>query len=203
MAHDYPTIRRALFDPESLPGMTVLIHKQPDNIWRIDYQIDDDTNEDEALREDEIRAKVSAVLNDIGYDGPWELEWWSIYSANTLALDDYRDGRIFFVGDSAHIVPIFGVRGLNKRARRRGQYRMETWLGVTGQRPARPCLTAIRQNGAAPRWMFLRNASKSARFMTPNTHGWKLMRDAALVIGADPPVRRRTCEPASDDGLYL
>ena len=28
-------------------------------------------------------------------------------------IRDYRDENIFFVGDSAHIVPIFGVRGLN------------------------------------------------------------------------------------------
>ncbi len=60
-----------------------------------------------------MRASVAAVLTEIGYDGDWDLEWWSIYSANTLALDDYRDGRVFFIGDSAHIVPIFGVRGLN------------------------------------------------------------------------------------------
>ena len=39
MKHDYPTIRRALFDPDCRRDGTVLIHKQPDDIWRIDYQI--------------------------------------------------------------------------------------------------------------------------------------------------------------------
>ena len=34
-------------------------------------------------------------------------------AANTLCLDDYRHGRVFFIGDFAHIVPIFGARGLN------------------------------------------------------------------------------------------
>ncbi len=83
------------------------------NIWRIDYQLRDGEDEAEAIREEIVRASVAAVLDEIGYAGDWDLEWWSIYSANTLALADYRDGRVFFVGDSAHIVPIFGVRGLN------------------------------------------------------------------------------------------
>lgn len=97
MDHDYPTIRRALFDPQSRPGGTVLIHKQPDDIWRIDYQLEKDEPTEEALKEDTVRKSVTAVLKDIGYDGAWELEWWSVYSANTLALDDYRDGRVFLL----------------------------------------------------------------------------------------------------------
>ncbi|MEZ5716381.1 MAG: FAD-dependent monooxygenase [Paracoccaceae bacterium] len=113
MAHDYPTIRRALFDPDCRRGGTVLVHRQPDDIWRIDYQLRDGETAEEATREENVRASVASVLDEIGYTGAWELEWWSVYSANTLALDDYRDGRVFFIGDSAHIVPIFGVRGLN------------------------------------------------------------------------------------------
>ncbi|MEM9604713.1 MAG: FAD-dependent monooxygenase [Pseudomonadota bacterium] len=113
MAHDYPTIRRALFDPDCRRGGTVLIHKQPDNLWRIDYQLRDHESTEAAIAEETVRESVAAVLADIGFDGDWALEWWSVYTANTLALDDYRDGRVFFVGDSAHIVPIFGVRGLN------------------------------------------------------------------------------------------
>ena len=89
------------------------MHGQPDSIWRIDYQLGADETEYEALRADAIRVNGESVLADIDYHGTWELEWWSIYSANTLALEDYRDGRVFFIGDSAHIVPIFGVRGLN------------------------------------------------------------------------------------------
>ena len=34
--------RLAWFDPPSNPGSTILMHRQPDNIWRIDYQIADD-----------------------------------------------------------------------------------------------------------------------------------------------------------------
>ena len=30
-----------------------------------------------------------------------------------LCLERYRHGRVLFAGDAAHLVPIFGVRGLN------------------------------------------------------------------------------------------
>ena len=113
MDHDFPTERRAFFEPSGNPGGTVLIHKQPDDIWRVDYQLREGESEADALREENIRARVGAILADIGHTKPWELEWWSVYSANTLCLDDYRHGRVFFIGDAAHIVPIFGVRGLN------------------------------------------------------------------------------------------
>lgn len=79
MEHNYPTIRRALFDPSSRPGGTVLIHKEPDDFWRIDYQLHDDESAEEALQEETVRASVSAVLKDLEYEGSWELEWISGY----------------------------------------------------------------------------------------------------------------------------
>ena len=39
MDHDFPTERRAFFEPSGNPGGTVLIHKQPEDIWRVDYQL--------------------------------------------------------------------------------------------------------------------------------------------------------------------
>ena len=94
-------------------GSTGLIHRQPDDGWRIDSQLRDGEDPDAAIAEPEIRRRVQAILGDIGHTGAWELEWWSIYTANTLCLDEYRHGRVAFIGDAAHIVPIFGVRGLN------------------------------------------------------------------------------------------
>ena len=68
MDHDFPTERRAFFEPSGNPGGTVLIHKQPDNIWRVDYQLREGESEEEALREENIRARVGAILGDIGHD---------------------------------------------------------------------------------------------------------------------------------------
>ena len=110
---DFPTERRAFFDPSANPGATLLIHKQPEDIWRIDWQLQPGESEREALEESNIRAKLSAILDMLEEGDDWELEWWSIYKAFTLCLDNYRHGPFLFLGDAAHLVPIFGVRGLN------------------------------------------------------------------------------------------
>ena len=62
MDHDFPTERRAFFEPSGNPGGTVLIHKQPDDIWRVDYQLREGENEEEVLREENIRSRVGAIL---------------------------------------------------------------------------------------------------------------------------------------------
>ena len=181
MKHDYPTIRRALFDPACNPGGTVLIHRQPDDIWRVDYQLKEGESEEEATREENVREKVASILFDIGHKGPWALEWWSVYSANTLALDDYRKGPVFFIGDSAHIVPIFGVRGLNNGLADGENIGWKLARVINGE--AGPSLldSYTPERRGATLDVFA-NASKSARFMTPPSYGWSLMRNAALSL---------------------
>lgn len=186
MKFDHKVERFALFDPASRPGGTVLVHQQPDDIWRIDYQLRDGETEEEALKEDAIREGVAGVLADIRFDAPWELEWWSIYSANTLLLDDYRDGRVIFIGDSAHIVPIFGVRGLNNGIADAQNIGWKLAYVLEGY--AEPALldSYTPERRGATLDVFA-NASKSARFMTPPTRGWALMRDAALLLALKHP----------------
>lgn len=194
MQNDYPTIRRALFDPDCRRGGTVLVHKQPDDIWRIDYQLRDGEDEAEATREETVRASVSAVLRDIGHDSGWELEWWSVYSANTLALDDYRDGRVFFIGDSAHIVPIFGVRGLNNGLA--DAYDIAWKLAwVLRDKASAALLDSYTPERRGATLDVFANASKSARFMTPPSPGCELMRDAALNLALSHPFAGELANP--------
>lgn len=194
MEHDYPTIRRALFDPESRPGGTVLVHRQPDNIWRIDYQLREGESAEEATKEGNVRASVKAVLKDIGHTGDYDLEWWSVYSANTLALDDYRDGRVFFIGDSAHIVPIFGVRGLNNGladAQNIGWKLGWVLNGLAGEE----LLDSYTPERRGATLDVFANATKSTRFMTPPSHGWQVMRDAALSLALTQPYAGALANP--------
>lgn len=194
MDHDYPTIRRALFDPACRPGGTILIHRQPDNIWRIDYQLKPGESAEEATREDNVRASVASVLQEIGHTGDWDLEWWSVYSANTLALDDYRDGRVIFIGDSAHIVPIFGVRGLNNGladAQNIGWKLASVLNGLAGE----ALLDSYSPERRGATLDVFANASKSTRFMTPPTQGWQVMRDAALSLALDRPSMGQLANP--------
>ena len=194
MASTYPTERRAYFDPPANPGATVLIHKQPDDIWRVDYQLRDDEPESEALREDSIRRRVDAILRMIGERAAWELEWWSLYKAYSLALDDYRHGPVLFLGDAAHLVPIFGVRGLNSGL---ADAMNAAWkLAYVIHKLARQTLLdsySIERRGAT--LDVFSNAAKSTRFMTPPTRGYRLMRDAALSLAVHHEATRSLVDP--------
>ncbi|MEY2659428.1 MAG: hypothetical protein RLZZ123_600 [Pseudomonadota bacterium] len=189
-----PVERLALFDPDCRRGGTVLVHEQPDHIWRIDYQLRDGESEEEALQEASIRQSIAAVLADLGWTQAWELEWWSIYSANTLALDQYRDDRIFYIGDSAHIVPIFGVRGLNNGL---ADAQNIGWkLALVCQGLASECLLdsySPERRGAT--LDVFANAGKASRFMTPQTTGWAIMRDAALSLALRHPFAGEFANP--------
>jgi 3-(3-hydroxy-phenyl)propionate hydroxylase len=57
MEHDYPTERRAFFEPRSNPGGTVLVHRQPDSIWRVDYQLREGEDAEAAVEEGNIHAR--------------------------------------------------------------------------------------------------------------------------------------------------
>ena len=194
MKNPVPVERFALFDPDARPGSTVLVHQQPDDIWRIDYQLRDDEDEAEAMAEANIRAAVQRVLDECGYTAPWELEWWSVYSANTLLLDSYRHGRTIFIGDSAHIVPIFGVRGFNngvldgvnigwKLAWHLAGKADEAILDSYDHERRRATLDVIEKSG------------RSAQFMTPRTRGFTIMRDAALSLALDFPFASQFANP--------
>jgi 3-(3-hydroxy-phenyl)propionate hydroxylase len=191
---DYPTERRAFFDPPANPGSTVLIHKQPDDIWRIDYQLRDDEDPEQELEESRVRARIARILGMVGERGPWTLEWFSLYRAYMLSLDDYRCGRVLFGGDAAHLVPIFGVRGLNSGfadANNLGWKLAYVLRGWAGERLL-GSYTAERREATLETF---RNAGKSTRFMTPPSRGYRIMRQAALELAVEHPFTRPLVNP--------
>ncbi|MCG6656749.1 monooxygenase [Halomonas campisalis] len=179
---DFPTERRAFFHSHAMPDTTILVHKQPDDIWRIDYQLGPDEDPEQAVEEASIREKVGLIVREVMHEGDdWELEWWSLYKAYTLALDDYRHGRVLFIGDSAHLVPIFGVRGLNNGLADAANAGWKLACVLKGQAPDRLLDSYSPERRGATLDVFA-NAGKSTRFMTPPTRGYQLMRNAALAL---------------------
>ncbi|WP_104205354.1 FAD-dependent monooxygenase [Billgrantia saliphila] len=179
---DFPTERRAFFHSRALPDTTLLVHRQPDDIWRIDYQLGPDEDPEAAVEEHNIRARVDLIVRDVlGESDAWELEWWSLYKAHTLALDDYRHGRVLFIGDSAHLVPIFGVRGLNNGFADAANAGWKLAWVLQGRAPERLLDSYSPERRGATLDVFA-NAGKSTRFMTPPSRGYRLMRDAALTL---------------------
>lgn len=182
-----PTERRAWFDPHWHRGGTVLMHRQPDNIWRIDYQLRHDQDAEQAMTPEAVHAFVTRHLEAIGEGHlPWAVVWTSIYRAGAMTLDKYRHGRILFAGNSAHAMPIFGVRGLNsgfddadnlawKLAMVVRQVAPDTLLdSYSSER-----IEAFHNNAE--------NAIRSTEFMSPPSRGFDLMREASLSLALNNP----------------
>lgn len=177
-----PTERLAFFDPDWNRGNTVLMHREPGGIWRVDYQLPPGETPEQALAPDSLKQRIDAQLAMIGHAGtPWTLDWCSVYSARALTLPDYVHGRIVFVGDAAHLLPIFGVRGANTGFQ--DAQNLAWKLGLTVRGLAGPGLLASysHERVAAAREI-IGEAGKSTRFMTPPTRGYRLLRDAVLSL---------------------
>lgn len=177
-----PTERRAYFDPVWNPGNTILMHREPQGIWRMDYQLPPHESAEAALQPESLRERIQAQLDMIGFgDRPWTLDWSSVYSARTLTLPDYLHGRVLFAGDAAHLLPIFGVRGANTAFQDAQALGWQLAFVVRGW--ARPELLAnySRERVGAAREI-IDEAGKSTRFMTPPSAGFRLLRDAVLSL---------------------
>jgi len=130
MAADFPAERWFWFDPPFHPNQSVLLHQQPDGVWRIDFQLGWDADPVAERRPDKVIPRVQALL---GREAKFDLEWVSIYTFSCLRMEKFRHGRVLFAGDSAHGVSPFGARGANSGVqdadnaplRRAGE---DTWL---------------------------------------------------------------------------
>ena len=108
--HPLPAERRFWFDAAFHPNQSTLLHKQPDNVWRIDFQLDADADPDEEKKAHNIIPRVRSMLGD---DIEFELDWASVYTFRCRMMARLVHGRVIFAGDAAHQVSPFGARGGN------------------------------------------------------------------------------------------
>ncbi|QBF46290.1 FAD-dependent oxidoreductase [Janibacter limosus] len=202
-----PTERMVWFDPPSNPGSTVIMHRQPDDIWRIDYQLSPEDDADVETTEERIRERIAQHLawleRSVGVDGsgPWTLEWHGFYKARALALDDFVHGRLLFAGDAAHLVPIFGVRGLNS-----GMEDAETlaWMlaAVVHDDASDQLLQAYSRERHHAWQQNISNAGKSTLIMTPGTEGYRTTRDALLGLSLVRPEFSHLIDPRQSSATH-
>jgi 3-(3-hydroxy-phenyl)propionate hydroxylase len=177
-----PTERLAYFDPEWNPGNTILMHREPHGIWRVDYQLPPGETPADALQPESLKQRIDAQLAMIGHAGAkWEMDWNSVYSARTLTLPDYVQGRVIFTGDAAHLLPIFGVRGANTGFQDAQSLAWHLAFVVKGLAGERLLANHSAERVGAAREI-IDEAGKSTRFMAPPSRGFRLLRDAVLSL---------------------
>ena len=182
-----PTERLAFFDPTWNPGNTILMHREPHGIWRVDYQLPAGEDPEDALKPESLKARIDAQLEMIGFGGtPWEMDWSSVYSARALTLPNYVHGRVIFAGDAAHMLPIFGVRGANTGFQDAQALGWRLALVAKGAASTKLLDSYSSERVGAAREI-VEEAGKSTRFMAPPTRGFRLLRDAVLSLSLTQP----------------
>ncbi|WP_417587999.1 FAD-dependent oxidoreductase [Pararhodobacter oceanensis] len=205
MKADFPTERWFWFDPPSKAGASQLLHKQPDDVWRIDFQIGWDADRAEEMKEANIRKRVAQMIGD---DVEFELVWSSIYTFQCRRMTQFQDGRVIFAGDAAHQVSPFGARGANSGLQDADNLAWKLQLVLDGKAP--PALLASyddeRIHGAKENIL---NSTRATDFITPKSEVSRQFRDAVLTLSKDHDFARpfvnsgRLSVPCTYDGSAL
>ena len=187
MDADFPTERRYWFDPPFHPGQSALMHRQPDNVWRIDFQLGWDADPVAERQPERVIPRVRAML---GEDVPFELVWCSVYTFACMRMAHFRHGRVVFAGDAAHGVSPFGARGANSGVQDADNLAWKLHYVLSGLAPERLLDTyAVERERAADE--NIRHSTRSTDFVTPKSETSRVFRDAVLELARDHPFARR------------
>ncbi len=180
MRADFPTERWFWFDPPFHRNQSALLHKQPDDIWRIDLQLGWDADPEEERRPERVIPRVQAML---GPGVPFELEWVSVYKFRCRRLERFVHGRVVFVGDSAHQVSPFGARGGNGGVQDADNLGWKLAAVIQGE--ADPALIRTYDDERIPAAdENILNSTRATDFITPKTDAARAYRDAVLTLAA-------------------
>ncbi|SAL78648.1 FAD-dependent oxidoreductase [Caballeronia choica] len=187
MKASFPTERWFWFDPPFHRNQSVLLHRQPDNVWRIDFQLGWDADPVAEKQPERVIPRVKALL---GEDAEFELEWVSVYTFSCLRMGSFRHGRVLFAGDSAHGVSPFGARGANSGVQDADNLAWKLRLVVNGDAPPALLDTYASEREYAADENIL-NSTRATDFITPKSAVSRMFRDAALKLAKDAPFARR------------
>ncbi|MBL8806721.1 MAG: FAD-dependent oxidoreductase [Rhodospirillales bacterium] len=187
MKADFPPERWFWFEPPFHAGGSTLLHKQPDDLWRIDFQLGWNADPEAEKDPERVRSRVRAML---GPDAPFELEWVSVYTFQCRRLERFRHGRVLFAGDAAHQVSPFGARGANSGVQDADNLAWKLALVVDGLAPERLLDSYDSERTEAADENIL-NSTRATDFITPKNAASRVFRDATLELAREHAFARR------------
>ena len=186
MKAGFPPVRWFSFDPSYHRGYSTLLHRQPDDVWRLDFQLGWDADPEEEKQPENVIPRVRAML---GEDTEFELEWCSVYTFRCRRMERFRYGRTLFVGDAAHQVSPFGARGANSGIQDSDNLIWKLKLVMDGLAPARLLDTYSDERVFAADENIM-NSTRSTDFITPKSTVSRSFRDAVLELSRNLPFAR-------------
>ena len=186
MTAEFPTERWFWFDPPFHAGRSALLHKQPDDIWRIDLQLNRYADPALEKQPENVRPRIARML---GHE-KFEFEWISLYKFQCRRMDEFIHGRVIFAGDAAHQVSPFGARGANS-----GLEDAENlaWKLDRVLRRISPqaLLESYHTERSAAADENIRESTRSTDFMAPNSHQEARLRKAVLLLAKETEFGKR------------
>jgi 3-(3-hydroxy-phenyl)propionate hydroxylase len=186
MEADFPAVRRFWFDPTFFDGQSTLLHKQADGVWRVDMQLGWEADPEEEQKPERVIPRLKRMLGDIDF----EIVWTSVYTFTCRRMEQFRHDRIFFVGDSAHVVSPFGARGGNGGLQDADNLVWKLALVTSGGAPETLLDTYDGERIPATDENIL-NSTRSTDFMTPKSKASGVFRNAVLDLARSHDFARR------------
>jgi 3-(3-hydroxy-phenyl)propionate hydroxylase len=186
MTAEFPTERWFWFDPPFHAGRSALLHKQPDDIWRIDLQLHPDADPVVEKRPENVRPRIARML---GHD-KFEFEWISLYKFQCRRMDRFIHGRVLFAGDAAHQVSPFGARGANSGLEDAENLAWKLDRVLRGTSPEALLETYHSERSAAADEN-IRESTRSTDFMAPASNQEARLRKAVLSLAKETEFGKR------------
>jgi 3-(3-hydroxy-phenyl)propionate hydroxylase len=186
MKADFPTERWFWFDPPFHRNQSVLLHKECDNVWRIDFQLGWDADPLEEKKPEKVIPRIQAML---GPGVEFELEWVSVYQFACRRIDAFRHGRVIFSGDAAHQVSPFGARGANSGVQDGDNLGWKLQAVLAGDAP-QALLDTFHEERAAAADDNIGHSTRATDFITPKSRASLRLRNAVLELARSEPFAR-------------
>jgi 3-(3-hydroxy-phenyl)propionate hydroxylase len=186
MTAEFPTERWFWFDPPFHAGRSALLHKQPDDIWRIDLQLNRYADPAAEKLPENVRPRIARML---GHD-KFDFEWISLYKFRCRRMERFIHGRVIFAGDAAHQVSPFGARGANSGLEDAENlaWKLDRVLRKTSPESLLESYHAERSAAADEN---IRESTRSTDFMAPNSHQEARLRKAVLSLAKETEFGKR------------
>ncbi len=204
MKIEQPSERWFWFEPKFHAGQSALLHKQPDNIYRIDLQLGPDADPELEKQPDRVIPRIEKAVGHKNF----ELDWVSVYTFQCRRLERFVHSRVIFAGDSAHVVSPFGARGGNGGIQDVDNLAWKLAAVIHGKASTK-LLESYNDERVYAADENIKNSSRTSNFMSPNSKVEHMFRDEVLQLARTMPFARRMInsgrlsQPCSLSGLPL